>query len=292
MFQRPRQPGEKRKGVALALLGALWMSLSPAPSRAESACDEPEDPAYAERMARVAEAVEAADYEAALAHLDWALQHYDYAVLVYSRARALHHLGRLLEAEAAYNTFIRLYRDCPDPERLIPTARDYRSLAVQEQAQRLRQETAEGSSTEASGGEGGTDSAMASVENGSAEGAAPGADGEAGEGGSFDPGWLVLGGGAALVLSGVIFDLANAHLLDEKEEAEDARDLERLSAIEEDIEDARTVDLILYGTGIVAVAVGLALLLTGGGETEQAESSVLGLAPGPAGRLLTGRIVW
>jgi tetratricopeptide (TPR) repeat protein len=236
---RLREGGIVGPGVGLMLL--VWVLLLPGPAVAQPACEEPSDPAYLSRMDQLRDAVEAGDYEAVLAHLEWAIARYDYAVLDYSRARTLHNLGRLDQAEEAYNQFLRHYEGCPDPDGLVASARSYRRLAVTERARELA--------------------------------AAPQPEGgdERDEGG-FEPGWLLVGGGSALVVAGVIFDISKADLIDAERAAFERGDTVEFLRLDQELRDARTVDIVLYGVGVAVIGAGVAWLLLGdGGDNAQPE---------------------
>jgi hypothetical protein len=85
----------------------------------------------------------------------------------------------------------------------------------------------------------------------------------------FDAAWIAVGAGAALLVAGVSYDLVNMHLLDDQQEAHDETDVGGFARLSDDIDTARTVDFILYGSGLAVLGVGLTLLLIddGGGES-------------------------
>ena len=61
--------------------------------------------------------------------------------------------------------------------------------------------------------------------------------------------------------TGVIYNFANLHLRDDKQAADDAGDDAEFCRIENEIENVRLVDGILFGTGFAAISVGVVLLL-------------------------------
>lgn len=236
-------------GLALVVAG-LWINQSTA--WAQSTCEEPQDAEYLDRMAQAREALDIEDYETALEHFIWASERYDYAIMDYGIARGLHRLGRYSEAEAAYSRFLRRYEGCPDPDDLTATAQEYRSLAIREQS-------------------GSIDVAVEET---------PPVD----EGG-INPGWFVLGGGVALMGTGVIYDFANLHLRDDKQAADDADNDAEFNRIQEEIDDVRTVEWVLFGTGLAAITTGVVLLLI---DDEEADSDTsVGWSPLRDGAVFT-----
>jgi len=188
---------------------------------ADDFCQEPDDDAYYQLMDAARQAIEAEDYEAALANLSLARRSHQPAVLDFSIARAHHNLERWDEAVDSYNTFLRHFEGCADPNGLVELAHSYRTLALQNEAMRGPEVVGDG---------------------------------------SINPGVWVLAGGGALILAGVIFDVANSGLDDDLQAAYDDND-ERGLALESDRSTAEVVDAVLYGTGTAAVITGLVLLL-------------------------------
>lgn len=234
---------------------------------AQDPCEEPRDDRYVERMMSVLDGIEASDFNAVLEHLDWTLEQFDYAVLEYSRARALHNLERFEEAAAAYNTFLRHFEGCRDPDGLADAARNYRTLAIQQQASLVVVEP-EPVETEP------TDTALADTDLAVTDDVTLEPDE------SVNPGWYVIGLGGAFLLSGVTYDLVNLDLLDE--------------GTDEDFSNARLVDGLLYGGCILSVGVGVALLfLLDNDPTESVIApAVMDIAPLEDGALLRFQVPW
>ena len=97
---------------------------------AQPECEEPTAAAYVAEMAEMRSAVNEGRFDEVLRIAEWGVLRYPYAPLHYTRARALHHLERWSDAEAAYNDFLRAYAECPDPAGLVSTAREYRLQAI------------------------------------------------------------------------------------------------------------------------------------------------------------------
>jgi len=248
--------------------------LSPTSAYAQDPCEEPRDDRYVERMMLVLDGIEAADFEAVLEHLEWTIEQFDYAVLDYSRARALHNLDRFAEAAAAYNRFLRHFESCPDPDGLADAARNYRTLAIQQQASLvvIEPEPIDPEPTDPHPQP--TDIAQADTDPAVTEEVTLDPDQ------SLNPGWYVIGGGGAFLLGGVIYDLVNLDLLE--------------GGTEEDFQTARLFDGLLYGGGILAVGVGVALLFLLDDDPTEAVVAPAGLdiTPLEDGALLRIHIPW
>ena len=246
---------------------------------AQDPCEEPRDDRYVERMMLVLDGIEAADFDAVLEHLNWTIEQFDYAVLDYSRARALHNLDRFEEAAAAYNRFLRHFEDCPDPDGLADAARNYRTLAIQQQSSLVAIEpepldTEPTDTDPADTDSGSTDTALADTDLAVTDEVTLQPDE------SLNPGWYVIGGGGALLLAGVVYDLINLDLLDE--------------GTEEDFSTARLFDGLLYGSGILVAGVGVALLfLLDDDPIEEVVAPVgVDITPLEDGALLRVRVPW
>ena len=229
--------------VGFALLVALTgVSSNKTTVWGQTTCDEPQDAEYLDSMAAARVALDQGDVETALDHFTWASEQYDYAILDYGVARGLHRLGRYAEAEAAYSRFLRRYEGCPDPDDLRTTAQEYRSLTLHEQASTLETSTEE--IDEPDDGEG------------------------------LNAGWIVISGGVALVSTGLIIDLANLHLKDDAQAADEADNDAEFNRIQDEIDDVRMVEGILFGTGVAAIVVGVVLLLIDGDDEADLEPDV------------------
>lgn len=199
-------------------------------------------------MMQAAEALNGEDYETALEHFLWAREHFDYAILDFGIARGFHRLERFAEAEEMYTRFLRHFAGCPDTDNLVETAEDYRTLAIREHASRLEASTSEPETT--------------LIEEES----------------TFNPGWVVLGGGAGLLIVGLIYDAANNHLLDDRQAADDSGDDNEFYRIQEDIEYVQVVEALLFGTGVAAALTGSVLLFVLGDDASELQPEV-GWAP-------------
>ena len=89
---------------------------------------------------------------------------------------------------------------------------------------------------------------------------------------SINPGVGELSGGAALLMSGLIFDLASLEIGDELDEARSARDMEAFNAAADDARRARIVEGVLYGAGAAAALTGLLLMILLDDEVESSDS--------------------
>jgi len=231
--------------AAVALLAVVER-----PANAQSQCEEPTDGQYVERMEQLRVAIGSEDYETALEVASGAATLYDYAVLDYTVARAQHHLERHAEAIEAYNTFLASFEGCDDPQGLVTTARNFRNLAIRQQAESFEPLETEVPAAEPPASE------VASVEPDS----------------GLNPGWFVVGGGAALLATALIYDLSQMGLRDDKEAADLAGDDAEFYRIQGQIEDAQTVEWVLIGTGVVAGIVGVVLLVVEPDDEESRES--------------------
>ena len=202
------------------LLVACVLLVSPQTS-ADDFCQEPDDDAFYQLMDAARQAIEAEDFDAALANLELARRSHQPAVLDFSIARAYHNLERWDEAVDSYNTFLRHFEGCDDPNGLVNLAQNYRTLALQSEAMNQAEIVPDG---------------------------------------RINPGVWVLASGGALLLGGVVFDLANSGL-DEDLERAYREDDEIGLELESDRDTAEIVDIVLYGTGTAAVITGVVLLL-------------------------------
>jgi len=135
-------------------------------------------------------------------------------------------LSRYEEAESAYNGFLNAFDGCPDPESLMDAARNYRNLAVQEHAAQLR------------------DSPAPSQNDG-----------------GLNAGWIVVGAGGALILSGVVFDLAVSGLDDDLEAAYARGDSIEADDLEDDRDRGVVIEAVLYGGGAAAILIGSLMVI-------------------------------
>lgn len=201
-------------------------------------------------------AIEAENYEAALAQLDFASASYDAAILRYVRARTLHHLSRFEDAEAAYNEFLNSFGGCADPDGLMDSARTYRNLAVQEHAAQLRENTS-----------------------------TPTSDG------GLNPGWIVFGSGAALVVSGIMFDLVVSGLDDDLEAAYNRGDTREAAELEDDRDTGVIVEAVLYGGGAAAILIG-SLMIILQDEASEAQPVSVGWQPTRGGSVYSVEVMF
>ena len=218
------------------------------PLWAQSTCEEPVDDLYSAMSETVRAAIEAENYEAALAQLQFAAATYDAAVLDFATARALHHLQRYDEAIDSYNRFLTRFEGCPDPDDLMETARGYRNLAIQELAATIQRPPG-------------------------------GSDGS----GGVKPGWIVFGVGGGLVLAGMIFDLTKLELDDDLQEAYDRNQVGRAENLEEERDQGVVIEAVLYGTGLAAVVTGTLLLLLVEDDDSGADDVHVGWSPTAGG---------
>ena len=242
-------------GLCTVLVVAV-MSTLPSTALAQGACDEPQDDVYVERMTQAAEALSREDYETALEHFFWASENYQYVVLEYGIARGLHRLERFDEAEQSYTRFLRQFDGCPDPDNLAANAREYRTLAIREQAARLEAETPE-----------------PQIETTTDDGA-------------IHPGWFVIGGGGLLIITGLLIDVANQHLLEDRQAADDAGNDTEFFRIQDEIEDVQVAEAVLFGSGCAAAVTGLILLLVFDNDASESQMEV-GWFPTQEGGLLS-----
>ncbi len=217
-----------------------------APAAAQSSCDEPSDAEYTDRVLQARAAVESEDFESARELFQWTVENYDYAVAHFSLARSHHRLGDLDAAQSEYTRFLSAFEGCNDPLDLRTSARDYRSLAIRQQAVQL---------AEANGLPIGDDSVAS--DDRTLEQASLSASAEPTDGDSLQPAWFVMAGGGALIVSAIAYDVANAHLIDDRDAASAANDLPRYNAIDEQIERGAVIDAVLYGVGAATVVGGL-----------------------------------
>ena len=219
-FTETSRTSRPRRLMILLVSAALYVS---APSSVAAQCDEPDDDRYVELMEEANTAIEADDFEAALAPLIYAAERYDTAIVHYSLARAYHRLDRFAEAAEEYREFREEFQLCPDPHDLSELADQYLRLALEQDLG--RQETAHAQT------------------------------------GISIPG-LVLGStGGALILGGLIFDLANMGMQADLDEANEEGRVEDAQQLRDDIDNAQVVDWVLYGGGIALAITGTVLLL-------------------------------
>ena len=205
-------------------------------------CGDPGDQSYVELMNAARVAIEAADFDTALANFMLAYREYQPGILEFALARTYHHLERYDEALDHYNRFLRRYAQCPDPEGLMETAEEYRRLAVREQ--------------------------MAATE-------IPRTPTEPET--SIHPGVWVVGAGGSLLLSGLIFDLAKSGIDDDIAAAYDANDTQQARDLLDERDTAEIVDWVLYGTGAATLVTGVILLLVL--EPEQTDEFAVNAGP-------------
>lgn len=227
--------------IPAALVSVLFSN----PSRAIAQCEEPSDETYASLMQQATEAWDTEDYEVALEALTTADAQFDVAILSYSIARTLHFVERWSEADEAYGRFLRRFDGCPDPHGLVPLAQEYQVTAI-----RLANEEA---------------ARLAELEEQTES-----------EGGISIPGITLLGTGGALLVSGLIFDLAKMGLQDELQEAID-NNSPNVDALGDERDTAIVVDWVLYSGGLVLATTGAILLLIH--EDVPDEAPVVSVAP-------------
>lgn len=222
-----------RSLLATIVLAALLAGPLAQSAWAQPRCTEPDDQTYLAHMRGFTEAVNDGDFETVLALTEWAIENYRYATHRYARARALHRLGRHEESAREYTAFLEVFAGCPDPEGLADRARAFRT-EVAEAAEADRR------------------AAQPPTAPPEPEGVPPGT-------------WVAIAGGAVLA-SGVIFDLANLDLIDERDAARASGEAARISAANSSLASARAIDWALYGVGGATLAVGIVwLALDGGG---------------------------
>jgi hypothetical protein len=82
-------------------------------------------------------------------------------------------------------------------------------------------------------------------------------------------GWILLGEGLVFVGTGVLFDLTHADLWEDQALASQRGDVAEYNRLQSQIDDARTIDWVLYGVGVSSIAVAAAwFLLDAVGEDE------------------------
>ena len=93
--------------------------------------------------------------------------------------------------------------------------------------------------------------------------------------------WIVIGGGAALAIGGLIFDLTWMEERDELQQIQDECDAgctderhDQGVALGDDIKGARIIEGLLYGSAVAAIVAGVVLLVTGDAEHESDEPAV------------------
>ena len=244
----------------------LLMLSTAGPVDAQDYCEDPVDDRYEELMDAARQAIEAEDFEVALANFELAYRSHQPGVLEYSIGRAHHHLGQHEQAIDFYNRFLRQFPECPDPHGLMEAATGYRNLAVRERATSIQ---------------------------------APLPVSPADSG--IHPAIWVLSAGGALILGGVIYDLANMGIDDDIQAAyNDIQQAEadgddsartaaegRLSSLQDDRDGAATVDWILYGSGAAAVVAGVVMLIVIDDESGSERAVQTGARPVDGGWMYT-----
>jgi tetratricopeptide (TPR) repeat protein len=229
--------------ATIVLTALLAGPLAARSAEAQPRCTEPDDAVYLEHMQGFTQAVNDGEFETVLALTEWAIEHYRYATHRYARARALHRLGRYDESAREYTAFLEVFAGCADPEGLADRARAFRA-EVSEAAEAERR------------------AALPPDDPTEPQGLPPGT-------------WVAIAGGAVLA-SGVIFDLANLDLIEERDAARASGEAARISAANSSLGTARTIDWVLYGVGGATLAVGLVwLALDGGGDEGTGEPGSL-----------------
>ena len=232
---------------ALKLLCLVLVVTATRPSGAQDNCIDSTEATYLEQMSHAREAIGVEDFSLALHHLEQAKLISQPAVLDFAIARALHHLERWDDAVDAYSRFLHRFEACDDPHDLRPTAIEFRTVALRNQAAVM---------TQAETGLEPEPTPVAATD----PAAAPTAPVEAG--GAIHPAVYLLSAGGALVATGVLFDLTRADLGDELTAAYEVGDVALANELEDDWQRGEKVEWALYGTGIAALAVGTVMLLT------------------------------
>lgn len=209
----------------------VWLT-SLLPSTGAAQCEQPTDSAFFSQTAVIDQAVEAGDFEQVLAAVDGLIGEYDYAVLLFSRARALHRLERWADAEAAYTEFLRHYTSCEDPDQLAAAAREHRLTVIERQR-------------------------LAVIDGLANEPVEPAPD----EGQAFNPAWVPVIAGGAVLIAAVAHEITYSDIEDEQRAADRAGDTDRFFGLKDDWEAARVRAFALWGSGAALVAGGVLWLL-------------------------------
>lgn len=260
---------------------------------AQDYCVEPADSAYHERMAATRAAIETEDFELALEHLSWAHEHFDFAIVEFATARAYHRLERFEDAERMYTQFLRHFEACSNESGLRETAQQYHSLALQQHLAAL--EAAQPPAPEEPDPVWVADAqdfagvvAAQVVSDASYAATLIPAHSEPSEGpdGGVHPAWWVMGAGGALIVGGLVYDLTQMGILDERDAAAAAGDSNRVNQLNDEIGTIKLVDGILIGVGLAATIGGAVYYFLDSGEEAPTES--FGVEPEEGG----ARIWW
>ena len=242
---------------ALSIIFGIMTAFHYGTVAADDSCHESTDELYTASMMHVRDAVAAQDFEAALSILTVAVERYEFAPLRYSRARAFHRVGRFEEAEAEYTTFLAAFEDCDDPSGLMDSARDYRSLAMAEYARQVADEA----SRQLEENQSDSEQARIDVEVAENDPGVPepvlGVIERAPESESRLVPWIITGAGGALLVTGLIYDVARSDLLDDRQAAADAGDQARFNELNESVRRGKVVEGVLFGVGAAAVIGGV-----------------------------------
>jgi hypothetical protein len=242
-----------KRVVTLVVVALVQTVLGQQPAMGQTPCSEPDDQVFRVRMATVEDALTEAEFETALTGAQWLEEHFVYPPVSYYLARALHGLERYAEAGQGYQVFLWESEDCPEHSRL------------RERAVRYRREV----------------SALVGAETTTNGGGAP-ADPE---GEDDATAWILIGSGAALLVSGIVFDVATSSTRDDLDAALQADDGPEIERLLDETDTYQLIDVILYGGGLALGAVGLALLLSDSPGSDDEESVHLhgSLRLGPEG---------
>ena len=269
------------------------MASAASPVWAQSFCDEPDDPDYADRMLRTRAAVEVEDFELALEHLLWAADHFDFAIIDFSIARSYHRLERYQEASEAYTQFLRHFEGCQDDQGLADAARQYRAIALQEYTLALNT-----SAESVPPGEDGVPEEVPPEDASVSE--APELDEPGGvavaevqteedrqafpeeEDSGIHPAWWIIGSGGALVASGLVIELANLDLLDRREEALTSNP-SAVPELNDRVARARPAERVLVSVGAVATISGFIYLLVDNRGPSEDEAPAATITPRQSG---------
>ena len=247
-LSRNHQPAARLWVPVLFLAFTCLLAL---PSSAQDDyCGDPGDEMYVELMEAARVAIEAEDYDAALANFMLAYRTFQPGVLEFALARTYHHLERYDEAVDLYNRFLRHYADCPDPEGLRETAANYRNVALREQEATI-------------------EPPPRTVETKAA----------------IHPAIWIISAGGALILGGAVFDLVKSGLDDDIAAAYDDNDMELAQDLLDERDTAETVDWVLYGTGTATLLAGVVLLFVL--DVDESEDLAAGARPVRNGWVVT-----
>ncbi len=258
----------------------LVVLLTPSLVSAQEYCVEPADAAYGERMAATRAAIEAGDFELALEHLSWAREHFDFAVIEFATARAYHRLERFEEAEQMYTQFMRHFEGCSNESGLRETAQQYHALALQQYLTALAEASPPSQgpdpATVAQAEDFGGATAL-QVTTQASRTASTLTDSVEPVDEGIHPAWWIVSAGGALVLGGLVYDLANASVLDERDAAAAAGDHTRVAELNDEVKTIRLVDGLVIGTGLVVAIGGVVYYFLDTGDEAPTES--IGITP-------------